>query len=172
RIAVMRDGVLQQLDTPQQLYDHPANTFVAGFIGSPAMNFFDVGIVVNDGKAELVGDGFKVGLNGEQAAAVAPLNGSEAILGIRPEHMGEISQGETETKGEIPATVEVVEMMGSEQYVYLVVGSKSFVARMDAQTQVRMGDTVRLAFPKELIQLFDKQSEKNLLQPLPVGLAV
>ncbi|MHB0870734.1 MAG: ABC transporter ATP-binding protein, partial [Chloroflexota bacterium] len=171
RIAVMKLGVLQQLDTPQKLYEHPANTFVAGFIGSPAMNFFDVGVAVTDGRAELVGDGFRVGLAGAQAGAVSAHRDRSVILGVRPEHLGEVSLGETESTGEIPAMVEVVEMMGSEQYVYLVVGGKSFVSRMDAQIQLKMGDSVRLAFPKELIQLFDRETETNLMQQLPVGAA-
>jgi multiple sugar transport system ATP-binding protein len=163
RIAVMRDGVLQQLDTPQRLYERPVNTFVAGFIGSPAMNFFEVAVLGSDGTMELVGDGFRVRLSGKLATAVAPQRGKKVLLGIRPEHLGEISQGETETRGEIAATVEVVEMMGSEQIVYLVVGGKSFVAKMDAATRVRMGDRVSLSFPKEQIQIFDSETERNVL---------
>ena len=164
RIAVMRDGILQQLDTPQNLYDHPANTFVAGFIGSPAMNFFEVAVLANDGIAELVGEGFRVQLNGGLGKAVTAQQGKKVLLGIRPEHLGEMSQGEMAERGEIPATVEVVEMMGSEQIVYLAVGGKSFVAKMDASTRVKMGDTVRLAFPKEHVQVFGKETERNLVQ--------
>jgi multiple sugar transport system ATP-binding protein len=163
RIAVMRDGVLQQLDTPQKLYDHPANTFVAGFIGSPAMNFFEVAVLNTDGATELVGEGFRVHLDGSLGKAVAPKQGEKVLMGIRPEHLSEISRGETEEKGEISATVEVVEMMGSEQILYLVVGGKSFVAKMDASVHVRMGDPVKLAFPKEQIQIFDRETERNIL---------
>ncbi len=164
RIAVMRDGLLQQLDTPQKLYEHPANTFVAGFIGSPAMNFFEVAVLATDGTVELVGDGLRVHLNGSRGKAVIPHQGKKVVLGIRPEHLGEIGQGETETTGEIAATVEVVEMMGSEQVVYLVAGGKSFVAKMDASTQLKMGDAVKLAFPKERVQIFDRETERNLVQ--------
>ncbi len=163
RIAVMRDGILQQLDTPQTLYDHPANTFVAGFIGSPAMNFFEAGVVTSNGTAELVGEGFRTKLSGEQAKILGHHQGKKVLMGVRPEHLGEMSQGETEIKGEIAATVEVVEMMGSEQVLYLAVGNKSFVAKMDASTLVRMGDTVKLAFPKEKVQIFDTESERNLV---------
>ncbi len=163
RIAVMRDGILQQLDTPQKIYDHPANTFVAGFIGSPAMNFFESGVVISNGTAELVGEGFRVKLSGEQAKVLGPYQGKKVLLGVRPEHLGEMSQGETDDSGEIAATVEVVEMMGSEQILYLTVGDKSFVAKMDASTRVRMGDAVKLAFPKEQIQIFDRETERNLV---------
>ncbi|MCL4370696.1 MAG: TOBE domain-containing protein [Chloroflexi bacterium] len=88
--------------------------------------------------------------------------GRKVILGIRPEHLGEMSQEETEATGEIAATVEVVEMMGPEQVVYLVVRGKSFVAKMDGSTRVRVGDVVKLAFPKEKIHLFDRETEKSI----------
>src|SRR5512133_505177 len=158
RIAVMRDGVLQQLDTPKALYDHPANTFVAGFIGSPAMNFFETGVSAGGGRAQLKGDGLEVGLSGAQAKVVESYNGRKLVLGIRPEQLGEMSQGEDETHGEIQALVEVVESMGSEQHLYLVAGSKSFVAKLDGSLPVSIGDKVRLAFPKDRIQLFDTQT--------------
>ncbi len=163
RIAVMRDGILQQLDTPQKLYEHPANTFVAGFIGSPAMNFFDATVSVRDGKAELAGEGFGVGVNGSMGKALGSYQGKKVIMGIRPEHLSEISRGETDSQGEIPATVEVVEMMGSEQVVYLLVGGKSFVAKMDASNRMKTGDVVKLAFPKDQVQLFDRETERSLL---------
>ncbi|MHB1160332.1 MAG: ABC transporter ATP-binding protein [Chloroflexota bacterium] len=164
RIAVMKLGVLQQLDTPQKLYEHPANTFVAGFIGSPAMNFFDVGVSVSDGTAELLGEGFRVRLSGRQARALGPHNDKRVILGIRPEHLAGFSQGESETSGEIAAAVEVVEQLGSEQLVYANVGGKSFVAKAEAGLRIQMGDTVRLAFPKQQVQIFDPESERSLLQ--------
>ncbi|HWT80814.1 MAG TPA: ABC transporter ATP-binding protein, partial [Candidatus Methylomirabilis sp.] len=90
RIAVMREGILQQLDIPRQLYEHPANIFVAGFIGSPAMNFFDAEVTVSDAVTKIHGDGFGVSLGGEQARELAAYNGKRVVLGIRPEHLAEI----------------------------------------------------------------------------------
>ena len=163
RIAVMRDGVLQQLDTPQNIYAHPVNIFVAGFIGSPAMNFFDVAVEAQDGLAKLNGEGFGVTLAGEIAQRVAPFNGKRMVLGMRPENLGQLSKGEDELRGEIPAVVDVVESMGSEQYAYLTVGGKTFVARLTADVPVKMGDRVRLSYPKSEVQLFDSETERNVL---------
>jgi multiple sugar transport system ATP-binding protein len=163
RIAVMKDGILQQLDTPQKLYQHPTNTFVAGFIGSPAMNFFEVGVQASDGEAILKHDGFEVSLSGEQARAVGAYNQKTVILGIRPEHLGEIGPAEDEKKGEIPAQVEVVESMGSEQYLYLVRGNKSFSAKVDGSLKVSIGESVKLSFLKSRIHLFDVESNRSLL---------
>ena len=163
RIAVMKLGVLQQLDTPQTLYDHPANIFVAGFIGSPAMNFFTMGVVSSEKGVELVGQGFSMALAGRMARSAAPYAGREVILGIRPEQMDRMSQGETEETGEIAAVVEVVESMGSEAHLYLSLGERSFVAKMDGAAPVRVGDQVKLAFDKKRIRLFDPETEEAIL---------
>jgi multiple sugar transport system ATP-binding protein len=163
RIAVMKDGLLQQLDTPQNIYAHPANIFVAGFIGSPAMNFFDAAVTSSDGEAHLRGDGFGLSLSGERARVLSAYNGKQVVLGIRPEHLGEISSGETEESGELPALVEVVESMGSEQQLHLLVGNKSFVAKVDWFSRVKVGDRVKLAFPKAQLRLFDKETESAIV---------
>ena len=163
RIAVMKDGILQQLDTPQVLYDHPANTFVAGFIGSPAMNFFPVEASPVDGTVELRGEGFKTSLPRELARRVTTYGEKKLILGIRPEHLDRVSSGESDLYGELPASVEVVESMGSEQYVYGSVGGRPFVARLDASIPVEMGERINLAYPKSEVQIFDATTEKNLL---------
>jgi len=162
RIAVMKDGVLQQLDTPRHIYNHPANTFVAGFIGSPAMNFFEAGVSISNGHADLAGDGFTLRLSGRSARDVAPYHGGRVVMGIRPEHLDRVSQGEDEANGELPATVEVVESMGSEQHLYLTTGHKGFVAKVGADLRVRMGDQVKLAYPKELVHLFDPATERSI----------
>ncbi|HEX2988726.1 MAG TPA: sn-glycerol-3-phosphate ABC transporter ATP-binding protein UgpC [Chloroflexota bacterium] len=164
RIAVMRDGVLQQLDTPQKLYQDPANVFVAGFIGSPAMNFFEVQITTEGGTVTLTGEGFSASLAGTRAQAVAPYNGKRVVVGIRPEHLAEVSSGETDETGELVAQVEVVESMGSEQHLYLLVGGKSFVARVDGYFKARVGDQIKFAFPKEQMRLFDKDTERAIVR--------
>jgi multiple sugar transport system ATP-binding protein len=163
RIAVMKDGVLQQLDTPQNLYKHPANTFVAGFIGSPAMNFFEVGVVGTDGGVELKGEGFGVQLPSTSAEKTLPYRGKKVLLGIRPEHLDHLAENGNGVMGELPATVEVVESMGSEQYVYASIGDKTFVARLPGDVSIRIGDRITLAYPKHQVQIFDPETERNLL---------
>ena len=165
RIAVMKDGLLQQLDTPRNIYARPTNMFVAGFIGSPAMNFFGVAAEVSNGSVALRGDGFGVTLSGQMARDVAAYNNRRMVMGIRPEHLGQLSRGEDEEHGELPATVDVVESMGSEQYVYLALGSKTFVAKLGADIPVKMGDRVRLSYPKSEVQLFDAETERNVFIP-------
>jgi multiple sugar transport system ATP-binding protein len=156
RIAVMRDGVLQQLDTPQEIYKHPTNIFVAGFIGSPAMNFFDVGVAPVDGGYDLEAEGIALKLSGERAGMLGRYSGGRVVLGVRPEHL------ELSADGEISAAVEVVETLGSEQHVYFNTGSKSFVAKLDASNRVAMGDRVRLAIPTDEIHLFDAGTEQTI----------
>ncbi|MCL4370338.1 MAG: sn-glycerol-3-phosphate ABC transporter ATP-binding protein UgpC [Chloroflexi bacterium] len=163
RIAVMKLGVLQQLDTPQNLYDHPANIFVAGFIGSPAMNFFDAEVTVASDQAELKGKGFGLLLSGEKGRALAPYHNKRVVMGIRPEHMAVGAQGSNGECGELPSTVEVVEMLGSEQLAYVNTGGKSFVARLDASIGLKMGDRVTLVYSRESVALFDSETETNLV---------
>ena len=128
------------------------------------MNFFDVGVEAQDSRADLKGDGFSVTLSGGVARRAAPYNGKRMVLGIRPEHLSQLSQGEDDLRGELPAIVDVVESMGSEQYAYLTMGSKTFVARLSADVPVKMGDQVRLAYPKSEVQLFDSETERSVLQ--------
>ncbi len=156
RIAVMRDGVLQQLDSPQNLYNHPANTFVAGFIGSPAMNFFEVGVAATDGGFEVRGEGIALKLSGERAKILERYTGRIVVLGVRPEDL------ELTADGEISAAVEVVEILGSEQHVYFNTGSKSFVAKLDASSRLNVGERMRLAIPMSAIHLFDADTKHSL----------
>lgn len=148
RIAVMRDGVLQQLAPPKELYDKPANVYVAGFIGSLKMNFVPVGI--EDGRIKA--SGFSLPLSRR-----APLG--EAILGIRPEHFSErIEDGMTT----LTLAVEIVEILGSDQLLYGTCGTDRIVARVSAQRTVAPGETVTLAVEEHSIHLFDPQSERAL----------
>ena len=120
RIAVMKDGILQQIDSPQNLYNHPNNVFVAGFIGSPSMNFFDATLVESDGKLEINSGGFRLGVPEEKAKEWRQFKGREVIFGIRPEDMHSkqfTPPGILESN--MVATTEVVELMGNEIYLYL-----------------------------------------------------
>jgi len=165
RIAVIKDGVLQQVDVPQMLYDHPSNLFVAGFIGSPAMNFFN-GTLTGDPNEMYVDTGaFRLRLNGNVASKVAGHLGQAVVFGVRPEDIHNPNYLPADVKGaHVSARVELTEMMGSEIYVYLVAGEdKNFIARIDPRASYRIGEQVEVVFNMESIHLFDQNTEKSLL---------
>ncbi len=164
RIAVMRDGILQQLDTPQHLYDTPGNVFVAGFIGSPSMNFFDATLVESDGKLYLDGGSFRLELPPDKAQQYMKYKGQEVIFGIRPEDIYAkpyVAPGIVEA--DMKAIVDVTELMGNEIFLYCLTGNKSFIARVDPRTQARAGDEIELAVNMDRIHLFDPRTEIRLM---------
>jgi multiple sugar transport system ATP-binding protein len=158
RIAVMRDGLLQQVGRPQDLYDHPVNIFVAGFIGSPAMNF---ATTKAEGK-DLMFGGAKLELAGEQArAADSRPAGSTVLIGFRPEHM-EIANGQGGNAVRFPATVDVVEYLGNEELIHATAEGNEIVALLPSDERMKPGDRVDLAVPMEKLHIFDPESEKTL----------
>jgi multiple sugar transport system ATP-binding protein len=163
RIAVMSDGVLQQLDSPEVLYDRPANLFVAGFIGSPAMNFFK-GRIVGTPDAPVVDAGiFSVPVPSANRLAAARVMGSDVIYGMRPEHMTIPRNGETGDGTLIEANVEVVEFLGYEEQVYCSLNGNSFIVRLPAGMRARVGGRIPLVLPRERGHVFDAASEKALV---------
>ncbi len=163
RIAVMKDGILQQIDTPQVLYDHPGNVFVAGFIGSPSMNFFETTLVEQDGKLFVDGGTFKLQVPDSKKAKYLPHKGKKVIFGIRPE---DIYAAQYAAPGIFPAPikaeVDVSELMGNEIFLYLLTGKKQFIARVDPRTHARPGETLDLVINMDNMHLFDPQTEKTL----------
>ncbi|NPV07237.1 MAG: ABC transporter ATP-binding protein [Anaerolineae bacterium] len=160
RIAVLRDGILQQLDTPQRLYDYPSNTFVAGFIGSPAMNFFPATMVQEDGELYVDGGTFRVQVPPARKEVYAPYSNREVIFGLRPEdcHSEQfVPPGVREAR--VRAKIDVVELMGAEIYLYCMTGSKQFIARVDPRTRVEPGDEMDLVFNMDHMHIFDPQTE-------------
>jgi len=153
RIVVMKDGVVQQVDSPLNLYNQPSNQFVAGFIGSPAMNFIPGTIEHNENIHFYADDNFKLQLNND----VESLKEGKVKLGIRPEHL-EIS----ETPALFKATVEVIETMGSEIYLYLKSGKLNLVLRQSSIDNIKPGDEVQLHFNQEHIRIFDAESGLTL----------
>jgi multiple sugar transport system ATP-binding protein len=156
RIAVMNKGVLQQLETPQNLYDRPANLFVAGFIGSPAMNFFPAHLRKDGSSLFIDMDSAAVKIPDERTAPFMPLIGKEIIFGIRPEDIHNpvfappgIHAEPVETK------VDVTELMGNEIFLYLLTGNNSFVARVDPRTRFTIGDKVQVVFNMDNFHVFD-----------------
>jgi multiple sugar transport system ATP-binding protein len=163
RIAVMKDGVLQQIDTPQTLYDRPDNIFVAGFIGSPSMNLFDSTLTNTDGNMYVDTGNFRVKVPAAKHDAFKPYVGKQVLFGIRPEHVHDpeylpagISSSLVESK------VEVTELMGNEVIVYLENKGKPFLARVDPRTKSRVGNTVNVAMNMDNMHLFDKATEKAI----------
>jgi multiple sugar transport system ATP-binding protein len=156
RIAVLNKGLLQQLDTPQQLYDYPDNLFVAGFIGSPAMNFFDGMIVQQDGSLHVDLDNFKVKIPKERQAPYERLIDQKIIFGIRPEDIHNPEYAPPSIIAEpVETKVDVTELMGNEIFLYLVNGDHSFVARVDPRTRVQMGDDLQVVFNMQNMHIFD-----------------
>ena len=158
RIAVMKDGLLQQVGTPQELYEHPVNVFVAGFIGSPAMNF---ATTKAEGKDLLFG-GHKLELAGEQArAAETRPDGASVLIGFRPEHI-ELANGQDSAAIRFPATVDVVEFLGNEELIHATSEGVEIVAMLPSDRDVKVGQQVKFAVPMEKLHIFDPESEKAL----------
>jgi len=163
RIAVLNAGELQQVDTPTNLYQHPSNVFVAGFIGSPSMNFFDAKLSETDGKIWIETSTFRLPAPPPRLEIYRPYVGKTVILGIRPE---DIHDPQFQPANIIPATIEanvdVVEQMGNEKIVYLEDNGKTFVSRMDPRTAASVGQHVTVIIATSNIHLFDAQTEKAL----------
>jgi multiple sugar transport system ATP-binding protein len=163
RIAVMKDGLLQQIDTPQMLYDRPGNIFVAGFIGSPAMNFFDVKLVSSEGKLVIDGGTFHLDAPPDRVMALQSYVGKDLVLGIRPEdlHDPEFTPPGV-LAGHIPAEVDVTELMGSSVNLYLLTGGKQFVAIVDPRSRARVGTKIDLVANVANFHVFDKATEQAI----------
>ena len=157
RIAVMNKGVIQQLDTPQTLYDRPANQFVAGFIGTPAMNFFTMKLV-KEGDTLFVDNGeHKIKLPEYKNATLAHLVGKDIVFGIRPDDIHNPDYSPANIHGErVKAKVDVVELMGNEILVYLTTEKGgNFVGRVDPRSKYVIGETVELIFNMDNAHIFD-----------------
>jgi multiple sugar transport system ATP-binding protein len=162
RIAVMNKGILQQLDTPQNLYDQPGNLFVAGFIGSPSMNFFPAKIQKDGSSLFVDGGGFKVQIPEHRAGPYHSFAGREVVFGIRPEDIhNPVFAPPGISAAPVEAKVDVTELMGNEIFLYLVTGGTSFVARVDPRTRYQMGDQVQIVFNMENFHIFDITTDKE-----------
>jgi multiple sugar transport system ATP-binding protein len=164
RIAVLDKGVLQQVGTPGELYDRPANLFVAGFIGSPAMNFFEVTVGDKDNKLYLESDSFHLPVPASKTAMLSPHQGRRITLGIRPEDIHDKEYVPTGIEGSavVRAKIDVVEMMGNEIFVYLVSGKHQFLARVDPRARPRAGQDMELIFNLDNLHAFDTESQRAI----------
>jgi len=149
RIAVMSAAKLQQVGSPQELYDHPANRFVAGFIGSPAMNFIDATVRGSGGQATLVSDGVDMAVPGTY-----PLTDAQSVvIGIRPEHLEIVEP--TGLHGAIHGSADVVEYLGNEELIHVTSGGHDLIALIDSAYHVKAGDAITLYAPLEKVHFFD-----------------
>src|SRR5438309_503846 len=163
RTVVLNNGIDQQFDTPQPLYEHPVNLFVAGFIGSPAMNFLTVK-VGGDGQSMLTGEGFQIPVEERVLSDAGASRGQDGIIVVRPEDLNDIRFPGRDGLPKINSKVEVVESMGSEIFVYLNIGGKTLTSRMDPRSNdVQPGQAVQVAIDTHHLHLFDPKTEKALV---------
>ncbi|ARK31217.1 ABC transporter ATP-binding protein [Halalkalibacter krulwichiae] len=161
RIVIMKDGFIQQVGTPKEVYDNPDNIFVGGFIGSPAMNFLhgtltdnvfnigDVKIKVPEGKLKALKE------NG--------YSGKKVVLGVRPEDIhDELLFLEASPDSKIEATIDVAELLGAESYLYSKLEGQDFIARVDARSDFQNGQKIQLAFDMNKVHFFDPETEKRI----------
>ena len=166
RIVVMKDGIVQQIDTPQNLYDHPCNKFVAGFIGSPQMNMIAADAVEENGEVVLKFAGQNVVLNENRAKAVKAGGyiGKKVVLGIRPEDIHDGTEAlQKFAKSSFDAEIKVYEMLGASALLYFNIEETGWVASVDARTTARTGDKIRLAMDTDKIHIFDYETEKTIV---------
>ncbi len=163
RIVVMNKGVVQQVDTPQNIYNYPKNKFVASFIGSPQMNFMN-GTVMKHKDGVVVAIGHEQILLSEtmsQKLMKSGYIGKEVILGIRPEHMDEIPMTQADTK--INGIVDVVELMGAESYIHVKREEETVVVRVNGTTDKKMGDAIDVYLNLDQMHIFDIDTEERIL---------
>jgi multiple sugar transport system ATP-binding protein len=170
RIVVMKDGLIQQVDTPQNLYDAPCNIFVAGFIGTPQMNFINGTLVKKGEDVYFEFEGVSLKLPADKAAApeIADYIGKEVIVGLRPEAISDEARVVDATPdSSFDVDVDVTELMGAEIYLYLKVGDPeeptSLIARVSSRSQSRAGDKIKVAFDMTRLHIFDKDTERCIL---------
>jgi multiple sugar transport system ATP-binding protein len=155
RIAVMSEARLQQVGSPQALYDHPDNRFVAGFIGSPSMNFLDVDVTRTGDAVQLKGDGIDIPLPDRYMAGFKSFSGNKLVAGVRPEHLDVAPNGPS---GSLSGNADVVEYLGNEELIHLSVGGHDIVALIGSEHRVKPGDDLTLHVPLEKVHLFDPES--------------
>ena len=166
RIVVMKDGLIQQVDTPQSLYDKPVNMFVAGFIGTPQMNFVNAVLEKKEDGVYISFEGHSLKLPEEKAndPAIADYIGKEVVAGIRPECIhDEPIYLSTMAENVIEVDVDVTELMGAEIYLYLSVGEQNVTARVSSRSEARAGDKIKVAVEVARIHLFDKDTERYII---------
>ena len=163
RILVLKDGYLQQIDSPRNLYEQPHNVFVAGFIGSPSMNFFDATLVAEESKLWADTGDFRVPVPMDRRDVYDSYIGNEVIFGVRPEHIHARNfEPANINAAAIEARVEVIELLGHELHLYLDSGQNNFVATVDTRLAPDIGQELPLVIDMDRMHLFDKNTELRI----------
>ena len=162
RIVVMKDGVVQQVDTPQNLYEKPQNLFVAGFMGSPQMNFLDAVVKVNGSVASLEIAGKSIPLPADKSKKLIDggYDGKTVTFGIRPEDVYDAPDYIEKAACVFESEVKVYELLGAEVFLYFDLAEYPITARVDPRTTARPGDAIKFAFDIDKIHVFDKETEQ------------
>lgn len=161
RIVVMKDGIIQQVDTPEVLYAHPCNLFVASFIGSPQMNFIDAKIVKKDAKYYAAFDKYEILLPERIYDSIKDYEGKNLVYGFRPEEVSfEEAPNKDKVSNKIELDIELAEMMGSEIYIHSSLANKNIVVKIPSIFKVETGQKVSLYLNSAYPHLFDKETEK------------
>ncbi len=166
RIVVMKDGLAQQVDTPHNIYENPVNMFVAGFIGSPQMNFMEAKVFEENGEVGLTFNNEKILLPADKAKIIKEKSyvGKNVVMGIRPENIDDgIAFIEKHSKSVIEAQVEVTELMGAETYIYMSKGDSNIVARVNGSSKAKAGDKIKIALDTSKVHIFDKETEITVI---------
>ena len=162
RIVIMNEGVIQQVDTPQVVYDHPINRYVAGFIGSPSMNFLSPTIVKKNGNFYATDKDYELKIPDDKAKFLKDYIDKEVVLGVRPEHIDiKVTKRDYDPGSVFSATIWVVETLGSEKLVHMKIGEKNtLIARLDPYADVKTGEIVEFVANMNLSHVFDKETEE------------
>ena len=170
RIAVMSEGLLQQVGTPQELYDHPLNRFVAGFMGSPAMNFLDVTVSGTGADVHLDAADTHIPLPARLQSVIGPTTDKKFVAGFRPDHLevGDLGTNAATIKGR----ADVVEYLGAQELLHISAAGKDLVAIIDAENAVRPGDQITLSLPLDKLHLFDADSGISITEYVRTGQAI
>ena len=169
RIVIMKDGFIQQVGSPEEVFERPSNLFVAEFIGAPKMNTFRTNLILENGKYYVTPFGAKIEVDGETGRLLAEkkVAPGEVILGVRPEH---INLAPAAAENTINGTVLVNEMMGSELHLHIATGDSKLVARIptvdlshEERAQLKNGHNMNLTFPGKVMYFFDPETERNLI---------
>lgn len=163
RIVVMKDGVIQQVDHPETVYQHPVNRFVAGFIGSPTMNFVECGLSKKNGDYFAVTGSFQLKIPAEKIGDAEKYLHQRVILGIRPEHVTDsASLTHTDTHQTLKAVVRVIESAGSEKLVHIRAGQDTLVARLDPHVRLKTGEIYEFTVRMKSAHIFDLETGETI----------
>ncbi|UCF90966.1 MAG: ABC transporter ATP-binding protein, partial [Desulfobacterales bacterium] len=163
--VIMKDGLVQQVGSPMEIYEYPVNRFVGGFIGNPGMNFMPAAIVAEDSKLYVDAGSFRLLIPEAKVPFLQSQSGQEVILGIRPEHMEDGAfPDQSVVTDSFRAVVEVVETLGSEVQLDVVSGEHSLVARVDPRTTARRHQEIELAVNMDKIHIFEKEFPSNRIR--------